>query len=168
MTMLMLMSSLLAGYAPSVEAAQIVITDAVQVVDGGQVNDRMAAVSSDDDGNIHVVWSRNTQHLYYSMLDARASTLIDATQISNPGSHRAWHPDIEVDSTGKVHITWTDTASQHAIMYTLLDPTMDDMDGSPADDSILSVVDDYVVSQRNQDRDWPALSLDSLGSLLIS
>ncbi|MDP6099190.1 MAG: hypothetical protein QF566_03340, partial [Candidatus Thalassarchaeaceae archaeon] len=99
MTMLMLMSSLLAGYAPSAEAAQIVITDAVQVVDGGQVNDRMAAVSSDDDGNIHVVWSRNTQHLYYSMLDARASTLIDATQISNPGSHRAWHPDIEVDST---------------------------------------------------------------------
>jgi len=167
MIMLMLMSSLLAGYAPSAEAAQIVITDAVQVVDGGQVNDRMAAVSSDDDGNIHVVWSRNTQHLYYSMLDARASTLIDATQISNPGSHRAWHPDMEVDSTGKVHITWTDTASQHAIMYTLLDPTMDDMDGSPADDSIISVVDDYVVSQRNQDRDWPALSLDSLGSVHI-
>ena len=167
MTMLMLMSSLLAGYAPSAEAAQIVITDAVQVVDGGQVNDRMAAVSSDDDGNIHVVWSRNTQHLYYSMLDARASTLIDATQISNPGSHRAWHPDIEVDSTGKVHITWTDTASQHAIMYTLLDPIMDDMDGSPADDSIISVVDDFVVSQRNQDRDWPALALDSLGSVHI-
>ncbi|MDP6334458.1 MAG: hypothetical protein QF479_07480, partial [Candidatus Poseidoniaceae archaeon] len=64
MIMLMLMSSLLAGYTPSAEAAQIVITEAVQVVDGGQVNDRMAAVGSDDDGNIHVVWSRNTQHLY--------------------------------------------------------------------------------------------------------
>ncbi len=167
MVMLMLVSSLLAGYSPTVEAAQVVITDAVQVVDGGQVNDRMAAVDSDDEGNIHIVWSRNTQHLYYTMLDARASTIIDATQISNPGAHRSWHPDMAVDDDGKVHITWTNTAGQHAIMYTLLDPSLDDQDGSPSDDSTISVVDDYVVSQRNQDRDWPAIALDSLGSVHI-
>ena len=140
MVMLMLVSSLLAGYSPTVEAAQVVITDAVQVVDGGQVNDRMAAVDSDDEGNIHIVWSRNTQHLYYTMLDARASTIIDATQISNPGAHRSWHPDMAVDDDGKVHITWTNTAGQHAIMYTLLDPSLDDQDGSPSDDSTISVV----------------------------
>ena len=101
------------------------------------------------------------------MLDARASTIIDATQISNPGAHRSWHPDMAVDDDGKVHITWTNTAGQHAIMYTLLDPSLDDQDGSPSDDSTISVVDDYVVSQRNQDRDWPAIALDSLGSVHI-
>ena len=137
MIFLMVASTTIASYAPPVEGAQIVITEAVQVVDGGQVNDRMAAVGSDDDGNIHVVWSRNTQHLYYSMLDARASTLIDATQISNPGSHRAWHPDMAVDSEGKVHIVWTDTSSQHAIMYTLLDPIYDDLAACPGDDSMI-------------------------------
>ncbi len=60
MIFLMVASTTIASYAPPVEGAQIVITEAVQVVDGGQVNDRMAAVGSDDDGNIHVVWSRNT------------------------------------------------------------------------------------------------------------
>jgi hypothetical protein len=58
MVLLMVMSSLLAGYSPAigdVEAAQVVITDAVQVVDGGQVNDRMAAVDSDADGNPYCV-----------------------------------------------------------------------------------------------------------------
>ena len=65
MVLLMVFSTLLSAYAPTTEAAQVVITDAVQIVDGGQVNDRMAAVDSDSAGNIHVVWSRNTQHLFY-------------------------------------------------------------------------------------------------------
>ncbi len=170
MILMMVMSSLLAGYSPIIEeaeAAQVVITDAVQVVDGGQVNDRMAAVDSDADGNIHVVWSRNTQHLYYTMLDARAQTVIDATQISNPGAHRAWHPDMEVDENGRVHITWTNTAGQYAIMYTLIDPSLHAQDGSPGDDTVISIVDDFIVSQRNQDRDWPAIGIDSVGSVHI-
>jgi uncharacterized membrane protein len=167
MVLLMVFSSLLAGYSPTVEAAQVVITDAVQVVDGGQVNDRMASVDSDADGNIHIVWSRNTQHLYYSMLDARAQTIIDATQISNTGAHRAWHPDIEVDSSGKVHVSWTNTAGQYAIMYTLIDPSLHAQDGSPGDDTVISIIDDTVVSQRNQDRDWPAIAVDSFGSVHI-
>ncbi|HIG19754.1 MAG TPA: hypothetical protein EYQ78_03125 [Candidatus Poseidoniales archaeon] len=170
MVLLMVMSSLLAGYSPAIgdaEAAQVVITDAVQVVDGGQVNDRMAAVDSDAAGNIHIVWSRNTQHLYYTMLDARAQTVISATQISNTGAHRAWNPDIEVDDSGMVHVVWTNTAGQQSIMYTLLDPSFHPQDGSPGDDSTISMVDDFIVSQRNQDRGWPALALDSLGSVHI-
>ncbi len=128
MVLLMVFSTLLSAYAPTTEAAQVVITDAVQIVDGGQVNDRMAAVASDSAGNIHVVWSRNTQHLFYSMLDPRAQTLIDATQISNPGAHRAWHPDIVVDDEGRVHVTWADKSGQYSILYTLLDPSLDDQD----------------------------------------
>jgi len=167
MVLLMVFSSFVAGYSPTTQAAQVVITDAVQIVDGGQVNDRMAAVASDSEGNIHVVWSRNTQHLFYSMLDPRAQTLIDATQISNPGAHRAWHPDIVVDDEGRVHIAWVDKSGQHSILYTLLDPAHDDQDGSSGEDSVISLVDDYTVSQRNQDRDWPAIDIDSEGSVHI-
>ncbi|HIC75922.1 MAG TPA: hypothetical protein EYO98_04825, partial [Candidatus Poseidoniales archaeon] len=148
MVLLMVFSSFVAGYSPTTQAAQVVITDAVQIVDGGQVNDRMAAVASDSEGNIHVVWSRNTQHLFYSMLDPRAQTVIDATQISNPGAHRAWHPDIVVDDEGRVHIAWVDKSGQHSILYTLLDPAHDDQDGSSGEDSVISLVDDYTVSQR--------------------
>ena len=96
--MIFVMSTLLIGYTPPVaQGASVVITDAVQIVDGGSVNERMASMTSDSEGNIHVVWSRNTQHLYYSMLDPRAQTVIDVTQISNGGGHRAWHPDIDID-----------------------------------------------------------------------
>ena len=49
-------------------ATQVVITEAIQVVDSGSSNDRMSAVAADSEGNVHVVWSRNFQHLYYSCL----------------------------------------------------------------------------------------------------
>ena len=162
MVMIFLMSTLLIGYTPPVaEGATVVITDAVQVVDGGSMNERMASMTSDSEGNIHIVWSRNTQHLYYTMMNPRAQTVIDATQISNPGSHRAWHPDIDIDSEDRVHITWTDKASQHTIWYTLLDPSLDDQDGSASDDGTITIVDDTTVSQRQQNRDWPAIAVDS-------
>ena len=97
MEMIFLTSILLAGYTPPpAQGATVVITEAVQGVDGGALNERMASMVADSEGNIHIVWSRNTQHLYYSMMDPRAETVIDATQISNPGSHRSWHPDIDI------------------------------------------------------------------------
>ena len=63
-------------------ATQVVITEAIQVVDGGGSSDRMSAVASDSEGNVHVVWSRSNQHLYYSMISPRGDTLIDATPVS--------------------------------------------------------------------------------------
>ena len=68
MVLLMLFSSVAGmAYAPQAEAAQVVITESVQIVDGGSVNDRMVAMAADSEGNIHAIWSRNTQHLYYTM-----------------------------------------------------------------------------------------------------
>ncbi|MDP6899792.1 MAG: CARDB domain-containing protein [Candidatus Thalassarchaeaceae archaeon] len=168
MVMIFLMSTLLAGYTPpTAQGATVVITEAVQVVDGGALNERMASMVADSEGNIHIVWSRNTQHLYYSMMDPRAETVIDATQISNPGSHRAWHPDIDIDSEDRVHITWADKASQHTIWYTLLDPSLDDQDGSVSDDNTITIIDDTEVSRRQQNRDWPAIAVDSLDNVHI-
>ena len=168
MVMIFLMSTLLVGYTPPVaQGATVVITDAVQVVDGGALNERMASMTSDSEGNIHIVWSRNTQHLYYTMMDPRAQTIIDATQISNSGSHRAWHPDIDIDSEDRVHVTWANKANQHEILYTLLDPSLDDQDGGVSDDGTLTIIDDAVVAQRQQNRDWPALAVDSQDNVHI-
>ena len=56
MMALLMMFSSVAGiaYAPQAEAAQVIVTEAVQVVDGGGVNDRMVAMGADSQGNIHI------------------------------------------------------------------------------------------------------------------
>src|SRR6056300_1334306 len=89
MVTLMVMGVFVSMVAPQVSASEVVLTDAVQIVNGGSQNDRMVALDSDSEGNVHFVWSRNTQHLYYKLVDARGDTLIDDTQISNAGQSRA-------------------------------------------------------------------------------
>ena len=154
--------SIISSFVPSASATDIVLTDAIQLVDSGTHNDRMVVLDADSEGNIHVVWSRNTNHLYYKMLDPRGETLIDQTQISDPGAHRAWHPDIRVDDEDMVHIVWTDKSGQYKIMYTLLDPSLDDQNGDASIDSVISVIpDDFEVANSPQNRDWPAIDVDS-------
>ena len=60
---LSVMSSLLIA-AVSGSASTVVITEAVQIVDGGTASDSQAAVGSDSSGNVHLVWTRNHLHLY--------------------------------------------------------------------------------------------------------
>ena len=159
--MLMLLS-LLASFSAPASASDIVITDPIEVVQSSVHNDRMMAMDADSEGNVHIVWSRNTNHLYYKMLDPRGETLISETQISDPGAHRAWHPDVTVDSDDMVHVVWTDRAGQYKIMYTLLDPSLDDQNGDSSLDSTLSVVpNDFEVANNPQNRDWPAIAVDS-------
>jgi hypothetical protein len=164
--MLSVLSTLLMATV-SVSANTVVITEAIQVVDGGTAADQQAAVSSDSEGNVHVVWTRNNLHLYYSMISPRGETLIDTTQITNPGLHKIWHPDMVVDDMDRVHIVWTDKSSQHKIVYTVLNPWATPMDGSASDDGTISAIDDHVVSMRSQNRDWPAIDLDSQGNAHI-
>ena len=148
-------------------ATQVVITEAIQVVDSGSSNDRMSAVAADSEGNVHVVWSRNFQHLYYSMISPRGETLIDATQVTNSGLHKIYHPDMVIDDDDKLHIVWADHSGQHKIMYTALNPFNTAMDGSVSDDGTLSAIDDTIIAQHVNDRDWPAIDVDSKGNLHI-
>ena len=148
-------------------ATQVVITEAIQVVDSGSSNDRMSAVAADSEGNVHVVWSRNFQHLYYSMISPRGETLIDATQVTNSGLHKIYHPDMVIDDDDKLHIVWADHSGQHKIMYTALNPFNTAMDGTVSDDGTLSAIDDTIIAQHVNDRDWPAIDVDSKGNLHI-
>jgi len=148
-------------------ATQVVITEAIQVVDGGSSSDRMSAVSSDSQGNVHVVWSRSNQHLYYSMVSPRGDTLIDATQVTNSGLHKIYHPDMVIDDNDIVHVTWADHSGQHKIMYTALHPFNTAMDGTVSDDGSLTAIDDFIVAQHINNRDWPAIDVDSKGNVHI-
>lgn len=153
------------------EASQVVITEAVRVVDGGTASDSQAAVASDSEGNVHIVWARNTQHLYYSMISPRGETLIDATQITNPGLHKVWHPDMVIDDNDRIHLVWADKSGQHKIMYTSINPYLAPLDGMAAEDTGqfgISVIDDTIISMRAQDRDWPSIDVDSQGNLHIA
>jgi len=158
----LMLISIISALAPSATATDIVLTDAIQIVQSGTHNDRMLSLDADSGGNIHVVWSRNTNHLYYKMLDPRGETLIDQTQISDPGAHRAWHPDVRVDHDDMVHVVWADKAGQYKIMYTVLDPSLDDQNGDSSVDSVISILtSDYEVANNPQNRDWPAIDVDS-------
>ena len=165
---IMLLSTLSAILVAAPAAAtQVVITEAIQVVDGGSSSDRMSAVSSDSQGNVHVVWSRSNQHLYYSMVSPRGDTLIDATQVTNSGLHKIYHPDMVIDDNDIVHVTWADHSGQHKIMYTALHPFNTAMDGTVSDDGSLTAIDDFIVAQHINNRDWPAIDVDSKGNVHI-
>ena len=87
---LLMVVSLFAGLgAPIASASEVVMMDAIEVTPDGAFSDRMVSIDADSQGNVHFIWSRNTQHLYYKMLDARGEVLIDDTKISNAGAHRA-------------------------------------------------------------------------------
>ena len=59
---LSVMSSLLLA-SVTVSANTVVITEAVQIVDGGTSSDAQAAVGSDSSGNVHVVWTLSLIHI---------------------------------------------------------------------------------------------------------
>jgi uncharacterized membrane protein len=163
---LSVMSSLLLA-SVTASASTVVITEAVQIVDGGTASDSQAAVTADSSGNVHVVWTRNNLHLYYAMLSPRGETMIDATQITNSGLHKIWHPDIAVDEYDRIHVVWADKAGQHAIMYSVLSPWAAPMDGMASDDGTITAIDDTIIERRSQNRDWPAIDIDSQNNVHI-
>ena len=53
------------------EASQVVITEAVRIVDGGTASDNQATVASDSEGNVHIVWARNNQPVLFHAFATR-------------------------------------------------------------------------------------------------
>ena len=162
------MSAFVMSAAP-VSANTVVITEPQQIVDGGSASDTQATIVADSEGNAHIVWSRNNLHLYYSMIASDGEVLIDATQITNAGIHKIWHPDMAIDEDDNLHIVWTDKSGTHKIMYTAISPfKVQPFNGMASDDASLTSIDDMVVSQRAQDRDWPSIDTDSQGNVHIA
>ena len=100
------------------------------------------------------------------LISPRGETLIDATQITNSGLHKIWHPDLAVDEFDRIHVVWADKAGQHAIMYTA-SPRGCSHGRHGSDDGTITAIDDTIISRRSQNRDWPALDIDSQNNVHI-
>ena len=168
---LMLLSAL-SGMVVSSDFASantVVITEPQQIVDGGSASDTQAAIAADSQGNVHIIWARNNLHLYYSMVASNGEVLIDSTQITNAGIHKIWHPDMVADDEDNIHIVWTDKSGTHKIMYTALSPyKIQPFNGQSSTDNAITGIDDTVISQRAQDRDWASIDVDSQGNVHIA
>ncbi len=111
---------------------------------------RRPFVAVDSNDNPHIVWNDDMgtvyEEIFYAMLDGSDGSIsINATLITDEGDDDSKRSDIVVDDQDMVHIFWSDerdTGSHPEIYYTKLDPSQDDQDGTPADESAITVIDD--------------------------
>lgn len=164
----MLIFILLVGALPATTASTIgdqYYTPPIVLHSDSSANFTQADIATDSHGNLHTVSVREGAHIYYSLSSRSGEMLIDKTQITNPGIHRIGEPDIEVDEFDRVHAVWADEAGQHSIVYTVLNPWAASLNGSESDDSTLTLIDDTIVVQRNQNRNNPGIAIDSLNNV---
>jgi len=128
-----------------------------------------AVPAVDAAGNLHVVWvdgRDDNDEIYYKLLGRDGATLIDDTRLTADAAVSA-RPSLALDGLGRVHVAWQDERlggpeSPTEVFHTVIDPALDDRDGSAADDAVIAVVDDHLVSAADgvASRD-PRLAVDS-------
>ena len=91
-------------------------------------------------GEVHVLWQEvdiffGGGDVNYSLLTDDLQTAIDVTPILPGGGAIA---DLAVDSSGRLHVLVISGSSE--LVYQVLDPALDDQDGSSADQAVIQVV----------------------------
>lgn len=119
----------------------------------------------DSNGNIHVVWVDNrtgNDEIFYTMLSPAGVTLIDDTQLTSDFSNSK-RPAIAIDSQNDVQVVWQDQRlGITETFHTKIDPALDDQDGSPADPTAVTLVEDQLLSSDDGVRsNHPRLAVDS-------
>jgi hypothetical protein len=92
------------------------------------------------DGRIHAVWKEEdgSDRVYYALADADGGVRIAATRVG--GITLLSDPRVAVAADGRVHVIWHGrTTGRLEVYHTLLDPALDDQDGSAADPAVLAV-----------------------------
>ena len=101
-------------------------------------------VAVDSLGNAHLVYfdecGTTEREIFYSMLDPDGNILIDSTLLTTDEGDSDKHPAVVVDSNDMVLMVFSDRTTAE-ILFTKLDPGLDDQDGSPADPAVIKVVD---------------------------
>jgi hypothetical protein len=144
-------------------------TAVIRITNGAAPSDQ-ADFAIDSLGNIHVVWvddrhnaGDSNDEIYYTLLNSGGGTLIDDTRLTTDGA-RSRRPAIAVDTQNRAHIAWQDKRLNNTpeIFYTAIDPSLHPQDGSPGDDAVIAVVDDFLLSVDDGDKgDTPRLTVDS-------
>ena len=144
-------------------------TAVIRITDGAAPSDQ-ADFAIDSLGNIHVVWvddrhndGDDNDEIYYTLLNSGGGILIDDTRLTTDGD-RSRRPAIAVDSQNRAHIAWQDKRLNNTpeIFYTAIDPSLHPQDGSPGEDAVMAVVDDFLLSVDDGEKgDTPRLTVDS-------
>lgn len=123
-------------------------------------------IAIDAAGNVHAAFLAEVfgrDQLFYRMLSPSGQVLIDSTRLSTTLEPEL--PVIAVGPDGRVHLAWSDERfGTAAIFYRVLDPALDDRNGSAADPAAITVVSERQVSPPGSD--WhvePALLVDASG-----
>jgi len=109
-------------------------------------------VEVDAAGNAHFVWDderfSGRPTIFYKMLAPDGSVLIEETPITGKDVVNdvfdQRRPSLAIDSLGRVHMVWMDrrsAANGVEVFYQVLDPSLDDQDGSPADRGTIVVTE---------------------------
>jgi len=113
-----------------------------------------AAVATDSDGNVHVVYNNRIGEsfakIYYTMLSSDGEVLIGSTLISDDDSRNSKMPDVTV-SNGKVYLVWHsrlggEEESTPEVEFAVLDPSRVPHNGSVANPDALKTVGPLYIS----------------------
>ena len=116
----------------------------------------------DDLNRVHLVWIENGSQplLQYALIATNGidTVLISNTLIGANNSTAVSSPSLVIDSNSRVHIVWAITDLE--ILYVLLDPSLDDLDGDAGDTANMTLVS-YTVADGTGVRSDPDIAIDS-------
>ena len=124
----------------------------------------------DDSQQVHLVWIENgtNPQLYYALISTSGidSVLIASTAVGQNSTTALSSPSLVIDSNYRTHIVWAITDTE--ILYTLLDSSLDDQDGSPGDIASMTLVSTYTIAIESTGvRNEPDIAIDSFDGIHV-
>ena len=116
----------------------------------------------DDLSRVHLVWVENVTMptLQYALISTAGidTVLISSTLVGDNDTLAGSSPSLVLDTDRRAHIVWEIT--HIAILYVLLDPSMDDQDGDEGDITNMTLVS-HTVADGAGTRNDPDIAIDS-------
>jgi hypothetical protein len=115
----------------------------------------------DDLSRVHMVWVQDTYStsLNYALFDHTGNPLISTTPIPSNASSSITSPAMVVDSEERAHIVWESLGTE--IRYALIDPDLDDRDGSVGDIANMTLQPSTALANGAGTRSDPDIAVDS-------
>ena len=118
----------------------------------------------DDQGRVHLVWIENgtSPMLQYALISTNGidTVLIANTLVGQSNYTEVSSPSMVLDSDSNAHIVWAITDVE--ILYSILDPSEDDQDGSTGDVYNMTLTSEYIIAEGTGIRNDPDIAVDSV------
>jgi type 1 glutamine amidotransferase len=162
-----------------------ILKELTQISTGHQ--EEAPSIALDHNDNLHIVWIGNySSNLYYMMVDRYGNTLINETCLDpspNATAKHARRTSIAIDSVNNVHIVfhseyiyepWPEypnstTLDAQEVLYLKINPYLDDMNGSSADYTAITVIPEKIISTDDGNKSRAAnIAVDSADNLHVA